>query len=99
MDGCYYIDSDGLRELRANNQVLWTYTDRDGAATPASNPNGSIHNIAGVCNRAGNVAGLMPHPERAAEDILGEESGLAVFKSMLAFHQSGKAFNAASSAS
>lgn len=88
MDGCYFIDPAGLSELEAHRQILWRYSDADGNVDASSNPNGSVSNIAGVCNRAGNVAGLMPHPERAGESILGEESGLAVFKSMVKFHES-----------
>ncbi|MCD8534534.1 MAG: phosphoribosylformylglycinamidine synthase subunit PurQ [Verrucomicrobia bacterium] len=82
-DGCYYIDPAGLADIESHGQILWRYVNSSGVADEASNPNGSIANIAGVCNKRGNVAGLMPHPERASECILGESSGLAVFQSMV----------------
>jgi phosphoribosylformylglycinamidine synthase subunit PurQ / glutaminase len=82
-DGCFYIDPAGLAEMESHGQILWRYVNSSGVADDASNPNGSIANIAGVCNRRGNVAGLMPHPERASESILGDSSGLAVFQSMI----------------
>jgi phosphoribosylformylglycinamidine synthase subunit PurQ / glutaminase len=83
-EGCYFADGDTLATLKANNQVLWRYVDEQGAATPLSSPNGSVENIAGVCNQARNVAGLMPHPERASEDILGCADGRLIFESMIA---------------
>lgn len=85
-EGCYYIDGDGLSELKENNQILWQYSHSDGTVDDLSNPNGSIQNIAGVSNKAGNVAGLMPHPERASESVLGETSGLRIFESMAQAH-------------
>ncbi len=66
-DGNYYIDADGLANLKANNQILFRYCDADGTASASANPNGSIDNIAGICNQAGNVFGMMPNPEWAAE--------------------------------
>lgn len=77
-EGNYYIDDQGLEALRANNQIVLRYLDEQ------ENPNGSIDNIAGICNRRGNVFGLMPHPERAAEALLGTGSrdGLEIFKSI-----------------
>jgi phosphoribosylformylglycinamidine synthase len=63
--------------------VLFTYCDEQGHVTPASNPNGAARNIAGIMNRAGNVFGLMPHPERASESILGSADGRGVFESIL----------------
>jgi len=72
-DGNYYIDADGLKDLYLNNQILLTYTDKEGAI---NNPNGSIDSIAGVCNKAKNVFGLMPHPERAMELLLGSDDGV-----------------------
>lgn len=82
-EGCYYIDESGLSELEKNKQILWRYCDASGEVNGQANPNGSIANIAGVSNKAGNVAGLMPHPERASELILGENSGLSIFESMV----------------
>jgi len=81
-EGCYFADDQTLARLRANNQVLWHYANAQGEPTPGSNPNGSLENIAGICNEARNVAGLMPHPERASEPILGCADGRLVFESM-----------------
>jgi len=74
-EGRYYIDEDGLKRLYANGQVVFKYVDEHGNATQQANPNGSLDNIAGICNEKGNVLGLMPHPERASEAILGGEDG------------------------
>jgi phosphoribosylformylglycinamidine synthase len=76
-DGNYYIDKDGLKELYDNNQVLLKYTDENGEI---KNPNGSVDSIAGVCNKNKNVFGLMPHPERAMEIILGSDDGVAMLQ-------------------
>ena len=84
-EGCYIADNDTIEELKANQQILWTYTDKDGNDTNGANPNGSLLNIAGICNKARNVAGLMPHPERASEDILSGTDGRAIFESMVAW--------------
>ena len=83
-DGCYFADEETLAGMRANNQVLWHYVDASGQATDISNPNGSLQNIAGVRNREGNVAGLMPHPERASEPLLGSTDGVLIFQSLVA---------------
>jgi phosphoribosylformylglycinamidine synthase len=83
-EGCYFADEETLASLKGNNQVLWQYSDALGNPIESANPNGSLQNIAGICNKQGNVAGLMPHPERASEAILGSEDGLLVFKSMVA---------------
>ena len=80
-DGNYFIDSDGLKELYANNQVLLTYSDENGNT---KNPNGSVDSIAGVCNIEKNVFGLMPHPERAMESILGSDDGVKMLEGFLA---------------
>lgn len=86
-EGCYYADEAMLDELEANGQVLFRYVREDG--TPAldpdepANPNGSLRAIAGVCNSAGNVAGLMPHPERMSEVILGTDGGMQVIRSLV----------------
>ena len=82
-EGCYFADEETLARLKASNQVLWRYVDAQGEAAEAANPNGSLDNIAGICNEARNVAGLMPHPERASEAVLGCADGRLVFESML----------------
>ena len=76
-DGNYFIDKDGLKELELNNQILLRYTDKDGVN---SNPNGSVDSIAGVCNKEKNIFGLMPHPERAMEALLGSDDGIKMLK-------------------
>ncbi len=82
-EGCYYADESTLRELNERQQVLLRYCDARGEITAAANPNGSIQNIAGICNRARNVFGLMPHPDRAGEERLGSSDGARIFESML----------------
>jgi phosphoribosylformylglycinamidine synthase len=91
-DGNYNCDGATLAELEKNRQVIFRYTTPDGShgrfltaqeADDAGNPNGAVNNIAGVCNRGRNVAGLMPHPERAVEAALGSTDGLTIFRSMV----------------
>jgi phosphoribosylformylglycinamidine synthase len=82
-EGCYYADADTLQALEDHGQVIFRYSSAIGEATPAHNPNGSLNNIAGICNRPGNVLGLMPHPERASDPLLGNTDGLALFKSVV----------------
>ncbi len=82
-EGNYFIDDEGLAELEAGNQVVVRYCDGSGEATAAANPNGSLANIAGVCNREGNVFGLMPHPERVCEALVGGTDGRPVFESII----------------
>lgn len=82
-DGNWTVDEATLAELEAHRQVLFRYTTPDGSNDAAGNPNGAIHNIAGVTNRERNVAGLMPHPERAAELALGSADGLVILRSMV----------------
>jgi phosphoribosylformylglycinamidine synthase len=94
-EGCYFADADMLAGLQANHQVLWQYCTAAGELTDAANPNGSLLNIAGVCNAARNVAGLMPHPERASEGLLGSADGKLIFQSMIAALQSKTAAKAA----
>jgi len=84
-EGNFVTDEATLDQLEANGQVLLRYCDAAGAVVEAANPNGSARNIAGVANRAGNVAGLMPHPERAVEEILGSTDGLRLLESLPAF--------------
>jgi phosphoribosylformylglycinamidine synthase len=81
-EGAYWCDEETHRELVANRQILFRYADRHGEATERANPNGSIDNIAGITNLEGNVLGMMPHPERAAEAILGSDHGLHIFNSL-----------------
>jgi phosphoribosylformylglycinamidine synthase len=82
-DGNYNVDETTLEELEKNRQILFRYTTPDGSDDASGNPNGSLHNIAGICNRARNVAGLMPHPERAVESALDSADGLMIFQSMI----------------
>jgi phosphoribosylformylglycinamidine synthase subunit PurQ / glutaminase len=82
-DGNYSCDEATLAELEENRQILLRYTTPDGKDDNTGNPNGSLANIAGICNRERNVAGLMPHPERAVESALDSEDGLVVFRSMM----------------
>ncbi|HEX5670049.1 MAG TPA: phosphoribosylformylglycinamidine synthase subunit PurQ [Sulfuricurvum sp.] len=79
-DGNFYIDAKGLSELYANDQVLLQYTDEQGNI---SNPNGSVDSIAGICNKTKNVFGLMPHPERAMESLLGSSDGRRMLEGFL----------------
>ena len=83
-EGCYFADEATLSELQARNQVLWQFCDANGSLTDLANPNGALLNIGGICNARRNVAGLMPHPERASEAILGSADGRLVFESMIA---------------
>jgi phosphoribosylformylglycinamidine synthase I len=82
-EGCYFADADTVAQLKAGKRILWRYVNAEGAATEQSNPNGSIDNIAGICNERRNVAGLMPHPERACESLLGSTDGRLIFESLL----------------
>jgi phosphoribosylformylglycinamidine synthase I len=81
-EGNYFAEPDVLGELEANRQVVFRYVDSAGQPTEAGNPNGSANNIAGICNRARNVVGLMPHPERACEAALGSDDGRVVLASV-----------------
>ena len=83
-EGCYYADPLTLERLRKNRQILLRYVDSRGRTSPAANPNGSLDNVAGVCNEGRNVFGLMPHPEDASEKLLGSEDGLKIFSSIMA---------------
>jgi phosphoribosylformylglycinamidine synthase len=82
-EGCYFADDATLARLRRNGQVLLRYCDGRGETSTAANPNGSRDNIAGIRNEDGNVFGLMPHPERACDPLLGSTDGLAIFRSLL----------------
>lgn len=83
-DGCYFADAETLKKLDANDQVAFRYAEADGTITENANPNGSLNNIAGILNEKRNVLGMMPHPERHAESILGGIDGEALFKGLLA---------------
>jgi len=83
-EGNYFADAEVLQSLKDNDQILFRYCDDEGMVTTDANPNGSLENIAGVCNKNRNVFGLMPHPERAADSLLANEDGLAIFESILA---------------
>lgn len=85
-EGNYYADETTLAELEANNQVAFRYCNPHGEITKEANPNGSAHNIAGIVNRKGNVLGMMPHPERACESILGGTDGNIIFHSLISTH-------------
>ena len=82
-EGCYFADEATLRELNERRQIILRYATADGKIEASANPNGSIENIAGICNREGNVFGLMPHPDRACEERLGSADGRKIFESML----------------
>lgn len=81
--GNYYCDEATYQQLEQNNQIIFRYCNQEGQLTPETNPNGSLNSIAGISNKKGNVLGMMPHPERCAEEILGGTDGLALFKSIL----------------
>ena len=82
-EGCYFADAQTLHELNHNRQVIMRYADDRGRVVPEANPNGSIENIAGICNREGNVFGLMPHPDRACDARLDSADGAKIFQSMM----------------
>jgi phosphoribosylformylglycinamidine synthase len=90
-EGNYYCDPQTLGELEANGQIAFRYCEPSGGITEEANPNGSLANIAGIVNRRGNVLGLMPHPERCAEAVLGNRDGLVIWQSILEWWKSGKA--------
>lgn len=82
-EGCYFADADTLKELEDNNQIVFRYCNAIGNVNQETNPNGSLNNIAGICNKRGNIIGMMPHPERAAEGILGGTDGKALFEGLI----------------
>jgi phosphoribosylformylglycinamidine synthase I len=94
-EGCFFAQPDTVRELKENGQVILRYCDATGAVSPEANPNGSVENIAGICNREGNVFGLMPHPDRACDERLGSADGAIIFRSMAETIASGQARAAA----
>jgi phosphoribosylformylglycinamidine synthase len=82
-DGNYFTDPDTLESLEANGQIVFRYCDREGRITEEANPNGALSNIAGIINAAGNVLGMMPHPERASDAVLGKTDGAKIFNSIV----------------
>ena len=82
-EGNFYAEPETVRALQTNGQVLFRYCAPDGRITPSANPNGSLANIAGISNQRGNVIGMMPHPERACEELLGSTDGNLIFQSAL----------------
>ncbi len=85
-DGNYFADDETLQRLEKNGQVVMRYCEADGEVTEKANPNGSLKNIAGLCNENGNVFGLMPHPERCAESVLGNTDGMTLLNSLKGPH-------------
>ncbi|MGB1218045.1 MAG: phosphoribosylformylglycinamidine synthase subunit PurQ, partial [Saprospiraceae bacterium] len=86
-DGRYYADDATLKNLNENEQILFRYSSEGGDVSERFNPNGSLENIAGICNANRNVFGMMPHPERCAEETLGNEDGKALFQSLVTYVQ------------
>ena len=82
-EGNYYVDTPTLKKLKEGNRIVFRYCDREGRILSEANPNGSIEAIAGICNEEGNVLGMMPHPERASEAILGSKDGRGIWKSII----------------
>ena len=83
-DGNYYADEATLQELEANRQIVLRYSSPEGEITEEANPNGSVSNIASITNREGNILGMMPHPERACEEMIGGTDGRLIFHSLIA---------------
>jgi len=82
-EGNYYADADTVARLEGDGRVVFRYVDEHGEASPEANPNGSVNNIAGILGEGGNVLGMMPHPERSCEDLLGSEDGLKIFRGVI----------------
>ena len=82
-EGCYFADPETIAGLKKNDQILFRYVDSRGRVADTASPNGSVENIAGICNATRNVCGMMPHPERASEEVLGSANGRVVFESIL----------------
>ena len=83
-EGRYYADADTLAQLEDNGQILFRYCTAGGEVSKAGNSNGSLNNIAGICNQKGNVLGMMPHPERASDPMVGGTDGVGLFEGLLA---------------
>jgi len=84
-EGNYFAPQEVLVKFSQNSQVVFRYCDEEGKVTPESNPNGSIENIAGICSPQGNILGMMPHPERCSEEMLGGENGRLIFESVISW--------------
>jgi phosphoribosylformylglycinamidine synthase len=82
-DGRYFADENTITQLKQNEQILFRYCSAAGIVDEDSNPNGSLENIAGICNQQRNVFGMMPHPERAAHEMVGNQDGLKLFESLI----------------
>tara|TARA_Y100001935_G_scaffold244711_1_gene237439 strand:- start:1756 stop:2442 length:687 start_codon:yes stop_codon:yes gene_type:complete len=82
-EGRFFADEKTIKELEENNQIIFRYCNKNGEISESSNPNGSLSNIAGICNKEKNVFGMMPHPERAADHLLNNTDGVNLFKSIL----------------
>mgnify|MGYP001772681168 CR=1 FL=1 len=87
MDGNFFVDNSTLEKIISNKQVVFRYSSKDGVVEDAYNPNGSVYNIAGIINERGNVLGMMPHPERASESILGSTDGLKILGSIVYWYE------------
>ena len=94
MEGNFFATDRDYKRLCDNNQIIFRYCSPKGEVSEKCNPNGSMDNIAGICNVEGNVLGMMPHPERASEGILGSEDGLKIFESIVSYHESRRAASA-----
>ena len=86
-EGNYFANQDDIKRLNENSAVVFRYCDEKGKITSESNPNGSTENIAGICNARGNVLGMMPHPERCSEEIVGGEDGRTIFESLISWSE------------
>ena len=84
MEGNYFCDQETLATLKRQERIVFRYSDEKAKITPAANPNGSLENIAGICNQGRNVLGMMPHPDRSSESLLGSADGFKIFSSMVA---------------
>jgi len=82
-EGNYFTDEETLKLLEDNNQIIFKYSSGSGEISEACNPNGSVNNIAGIMNKNGNVFGMMPHPERSSDILLGKTDGLQIFNSLI----------------
>jgi len=82
-EGNYFCSKEDLKNLEEGAEIVFRYCDENGEITPRSNPNGSVGNIAGICNKRGNILGMMPHPERCSEELLGGINGVLIFESLI----------------
>ena len=89
-EGRFFADENTMKDLKQNDQIIFKYCNSNGEALESSNPNGSLENIAGICNKEKNIFGMMPHPERAADVILSNTDGVALFKSIMNYINLGK---------